>query len=103
LLTAQREFEKETGLEPAGPFIPLQPVKQKESKVVHAWVSEGDYEPTSTHGNTFTMEWPPKSGHQKQLPGIDQAELFDLDAATRKIKLGLVGLIDELEVFMEND
>lgn len=25
LLTAQREFEEETGLKPAGPFVPLKP------------------------------------------------------------------------------
>jgi predicted NUDIX family NTP pyrophosphohydrolase len=29
LVTAQREFEEETGVKPAGPFIPLKPIKQK--------------------------------------------------------------------------
>jgi predicted NUDIX family NTP pyrophosphohydrolase len=36
LLTAQREFEEETGLNPVGPFAPLKPIKQKGGKVVHA-------------------------------------------------------------------
>jgi predicted NUDIX family NTP pyrophosphohydrolase len=100
-LTAQREFEEETGLKPTGPFIPLQPVKQKGGKVVHAWAFEGDCDPATIHSNTFMMEWPPKSGQQKQFPEIDRAEFFDLETARRKIKSGQVGLIDELETIVE--
>lgn len=99
-LTAQREFEEETGLKPTGPFIPLQPVKQKGGKVVHAWAFEGDCDPATIHSNTFTMEWPPRSGQQKQFPEIDRAEFFDLATARRKIKSGQVGLIDELEMIL---
>ena len=83
-LTAQREFEEETGLKPTGPFIPLQAVKQKGGKVVHAWAFEGDCDPATIQSNTFTMEWPPKSGQQKQFPEIDRAEFFDLATARRK-------------------
>lgn len=101
LLTAQREFEEETGLKPAGPFVALQPVKQKGGKVVHAWAFVGDCDPTTIHSNTFTMEWPPKSGQQQTFPEIDRAEFFDLEAARRKIKSGQVGLIDELETILE--
>jgi predicted NUDIX family NTP pyrophosphohydrolase len=36
LVTAQREFEEETGVKPTGPFMPLKPVKQKGGKIVHA-------------------------------------------------------------------
>lgn len=98
--TAQREFEEETGLKPAGPFVPLQPVKQKGGKIVHAWAFEGDCDPATIHSNTFTMEWPPKSGQQKPFPEIDRAEFFDLETARRKIKSGQVGLIDELEMIL---
>lgn len=98
--TAQREFEEETGLKPAGPFVPLQPVKQKGGKIVHAWAFEGDCDPATIHSNTFTMEWPPRSGQQKQFPEIDRAEFFDLETARRKIKFGQVGLIDELEMIL---
>jgi len=97
LLTAQREFEEETGLKPTGPFIPLTPVKQKGGKLVHAWAFVGDCDPTAINSNTFTMEWPPKSGQQRQFPEIDRAEFFDLATARRKIKSGQVGLLDELE------
>ena len=100
-LTAQREFEEETGLKPAGPFVSLQPVKQKGGKIVHAWACEGDCDPATLQSNTFTMEWPPKSGQQKQFPEIDRAEFFDLETARRKVKAAQVGLIDELETILK--
>ena len=100
-LTAQREFEEETGLKPTGPFIPLQAVKQKGGKVVHAWAFEGDCDPATIHSNTFVMEWPPKSGQQQTFPEIDRAEFFDLATARRKLKSGQVGLIDELETIVK--
>ena len=33
-LTAQREFEEETGVTPTGPFIPLSPIRQKGGKIL---------------------------------------------------------------------
>ena len=45
LVTAQREFEEETGVKPTGPFIPLKPIQQKGGKIVHAWAFEGDCDP----------------------------------------------------------
>jgi len=101
ILTAQREFEEETGLKATGPFIPLQAVKQKGGKVVHAWAFQGDCDPATIHSNTFTMEWPPKSGQQQTFPEIDRAEFFDLKTAQRKVKAAQVGLIDELETIVE--
>ena len=99
LAAAQREFEEETGLKPAGPFVPLQPVKQKGGKIVHAWAFEGDCDPLAVHSNTFTMQWPPNSGRQEQFPEIDRAEWFDLAAARKKIKAGQEALLDELEAW----
>jgi predicted NUDIX family NTP pyrophosphohydrolase len=81
-ITAQREFEEETGLKPTGPFISLQPIQQKGGKIVHAWAFEGDCDPTTCISNMFTMEWPPRSGQQQEFPEIDRAEFFDLAAAT---------------------
>ena len=103
LLTAQREFEEETGLKPAEPFVPLRPVKQKGGKIVHAWAFAGDCDPASIHSNTFTMEWPPRSGQPMQFPEIDRAEFFDLNTARRKIKSGQTGLIDELEKILTKE
>lgn len=97
LLTAQREFEEETGLKPIGPFIPLKSIRQKGGKVVYAWAFEGDCDQTTLQSNTFTMEWPPHSGWQMEFPEIDRAEFFDLDTARRKIIAGQEALIEELE------
>ena len=97
LITAQRKFEEETGIKPAGPFILLKPIRQKGGKIVHAWAFEGDCDPKDIKSNTFTMEWPPKSGKQQAFPEIDRAEWFDLTAAMTKIKAGQEALIDELE------
>lgn len=102
LVTAQREFEEETGLKPAGPFIPLHPIQQKGGKVVHAWAFEGDCDPSSLKSNTFAMEWPPKSGRQMEFPEIDRAEFFDLAAARKKVKAGQEALIDELVEILES-
>jgi len=98
--TAQREFEEETGLKPAGPFVALQPVKQKGGKLVHAWAFQGDCDPATIRSNTFAMEWPPRSGQQQAFPEIDRAEFFELETARRKIKAAQVGLIDELEMIL---
>jgi len=100
LATAQREFEEETGIRPTGPFIALTPVTQKGGKIVHAWAFQGDADPAAIRSNTFTMEWPPRSGHQQEFPEIDRAEFFDLPAAKQKIKASQAALIEELDALL---
>src|SRR4051794_24680543 len=97
LEAAQREFAEETGIVPAGPYIPLTPVRQKGGKVVHAWAFAGDWDGTAVVSNTFTMEWPPGSGRRGEFPEIDRAEFFDVAVAKRKAKAAQDALIDELE------
>ena len=98
--TACREFEEETGLTPAGPYIPLRPIKQKGGKIVHAWAFEGDCDTSTLTSNTFSMEWPPHSGRKMEFPEIDRSEFFDLAAAARKIKAGQESLLDELRLLL---
>ena len=97
LATARREFHEELGLEAAGNFIPLTPIRQKGGKVVHAWAFEGDCDPAAIRGNTFTMEWPPKSGRAIEFPEVDKAAFFDLEAARRKINPAQAALLDQLD------
>jgi predicted NUDIX family NTP pyrophosphohydrolase len=97
LITAQRELEEETGIKPTGPFIPLTPIKQKGGKIVHAWAFKGDCDPNNIKSNTCTIEWPPHSGQQMEIPEIDRVEFFDLGTAKKKIKAGQEELIGELE------
>lgn len=97
LKAASREFEEEIGFAPSGPFTALTTVKQKGGKTIHAWAFQGDCDPEVIVCNTFTMEWPPKSGRLVELPEIDKAEFFDLDLARTKINPAQVSFIDELE------
>ena len=100
LATAQREFTEETGLPPIGPFIPLQPITQKGGKIVHAWAFQGDCDPATIRSNTFTIEWPPKSGHWAEFPEIDRASFFDRPTAMQKIKAGQQLLLEELDAIV---
>jgi predicted NUDIX family NTP pyrophosphohydrolase len=97
LRAAQREFEEETGFAAAGPFTPLAPIKQPSGKIVHAWAVEGDCDPAAIRCNTFSMEWPPRSGKQKEFPEVDRAGWFPIEASKEKILKGQVGFLEELQ------
>jgi predicted NUDIX family NTP pyrophosphohydrolase len=97
LATAMREFTEETGIVPAGPFLPLMPIRQKGGKIVHAWGFEGDCDPATIVSNTFTMEWPPKTGRMVEFPEVDRTRFFVVAEAKRKIKEAQIPLIEELE------
>ena len=94
---ATREFAEELGVTVSEPFIPLTSVKQKGGKVVHAWACAGDCDPNSFVSNTFSMEWPPRSGQQREFPEVDRAAFFDVVAARRKINAAQVAMVNELE------
>jgi predicted NUDIX family NTP pyrophosphohydrolase len=103
LITAQREFQEETSIEPTEPFIPLKPIKQKGGKVVHAWAFEGDCNPSTIKSNSFRMEWPPKSEQQMEFPEVDRAEFFDMELAKRKINPAQIDLLVELLQILSDD
>jgi predicted NUDIX family NTP pyrophosphohydrolase len=98
LSAAQREFEEETGCRAEGRFIPLTPIKQAGGKVVHAWAFEGECDAETIRSNTFSMEWPPRSGRQQEFPEIDRGAWFDKEEAERKINEAQIDLIEELEL-----
>jgi predicted NUDIX family NTP pyrophosphohydrolase len=94
---ALREFEEETGtaLTP-GELIELGEVKQKGGKVVTAWAAEGDLDADAIRSNTFTMEWPPRSGRTAEFPEIDRATWFGIDAAREKLVAAQAEFLDRL-------
>ncbi len=96
LAAARREFQEETGFATAGTFIPLTPVTLKSGKMVHAWALEGDCDPGMVRSNTFTMEWPPRSGKTQEFPEVDKAGWFELEEAGEKINPGQAGFLAEL-------
>jgi predicted NUDIX family NTP pyrophosphohydrolase len=95
LEVAKREFEEETGIEPRGPYIELGSIRQKGGKWVFAWAFEGDCTGPIC-SNSFTMEWPPKSGKSCEFPEVDRAEFFSLDDARKKIKDAQFPLLERL-------
>ncbi len=93
---ARREFEEELGLRPSGALIGLSSVTQKSGKVVHAWAFEGDCDPTAIRSNTFTIEWPPKSGKMETFPEVDRAAFFAVATAREKIIPAQAPFLDRL-------
>jgi predicted NUDIX family NTP pyrophosphohydrolase len=100
--TAKREFLEETGICTFGSFMALTHVKQKGGKTIHVWAFEGDCDPGSIVSNTFTMEWPPKSGKMEEFPEIDRAAFFDLNTARQRINPGQIPLLIELQDLLQH-
>ncbi len=93
---AKREFQEETGVSPEGDFIPLQPLRQPSGKLVYAWALRSDFDPSVLKSNTFTLEWPPKSGKKRVFPEVDKAAWFGIEDARRKILKGQAPFLDQL-------
>ena len=96
LVAARREFEEETGMRPQGEAVPLGSFRQSSAKTVTVWAIEGDFDPAALASNTFSMEWPPRSGRQQDFPEVDAAGWFAPEAAARKILKGQLPIIDAL-------
>jgi predicted NUDIX family NTP pyrophosphohydrolase len=97
LTAARREFQEELGTAPpAADAADLGEVRQKSGKLVRAWALAGDLDPATAVSNTFELEWPPRSGRRIEVPEVDRAEWFGLDAAREKINSAQVALLDRL-------
>jgi predicted NUDIX family NTP pyrophosphohydrolase len=98
LACARREFAEELGSPPPDDAEPIElgEVRQKNGKVVSAWALAGDLDATAIRSNTFSMEWPPRSGATREFPEVDRAEWFALDAAREKILPAQAPLLDRL-------
>jgi predicted NUDIX family NTP pyrophosphohydrolase len=102
---ALRELAEELGAAApaltAGSLIDLGSVRQKAGKVVHAWAAEGDFDPAELRSNTFTIEWPPRSGARREFPEVDRAEWFGPDEARAKIIPAQAAFVDRLLEYRE--
>jgi predicted NUDIX family NTP pyrophosphohydrolase len=95
---ALREFAEEIGAPPPdGDLVDLGEVRQRSGKTVVAWALEGDADADAIRSNTFTMEWPPRSGSMREFPEIDRAGWFGLDEAREKILPAQAPLLDRLD------
>jgi predicted NUDIX family NTP pyrophosphohydrolase len=93
---AVREFREETGFEVRGEPTPLTPVRQQGGKTIHAWAFEGDCDSSALRSNSFSMEWPARSGLYHDFPEVDRGAWFSLEEATRKINPAQASLLAEL-------
>lgn len=96
---ALRELEEELGAAPPldpEQLIELGSIRQRAGKTVEAWAAEAEFDPATLASNTFSMEWPPRSGRQEEFPEVDRAGWFGLEAAREKILAGQEELLDRL-------
>jgi predicted NUDIX family NTP pyrophosphohydrolase len=102
---ALRELGEELGEAPVldhEALIDLGAVKQKGGKVVRAWAAEGDFDPAALRSNTFAMEWPPRSGTEREFPEVDRAEWFAPEEARRRILEAQAELVDRLLAHLDD-
>ncbi len=88
--------ERSSGSSPPERTSPtfLGELRQPGGKLVSAWALPGDLDVSVVRSNTFTMEWPPRSGRTAEFPEVDRAGWFDLETARRKLLRGQLGLLD---------
>ena len=97
LACARREFAEELGSPcPDGPVLELGEIRQRNGKRVTAWAVAGDLDADAITSNTFTIEWPPRSGRTQEFPEVDRAGWFGLDAAREKLIEAQRELLDRL-------
>jgi predicted NUDIX family NTP pyrophosphohydrolase len=101
LSAARREFDEETGVPvPATEYVDLGEVRQSGGKVVRAWAARLSdhvgFDPSLAVGNTFAIEWPPRSGRMQSFPELDRIAWFDLESARELIVAGQRELLDRL-------
>jgi predicted NUDIX family NTP pyrophosphohydrolase len=97
LAAARREFAEEIGSPaPDGEPLALGEVRLKSGKRVIAWALEGDLDAAAIRSNTFTMQWPPRSGQTQAFAEVDRAGWFDPARARVKLNPAQVHFVDRL-------
>lgn len=96
IAVARREFAEETGAALEGDLVALGAFAQSRAKTIEVWAAEGDFDPATLKSNTFSMEWPPRSGRMQEFPEVDRAQWFGPDAARVKMLKGQRPVIDAL-------
>jgi predicted NUDIX family NTP pyrophosphohydrolase len=99
---ARREFLEELGVAPSGALRSLGCLRQRGGKQVEAFALESYLDVENVKSNSFTMEWPPKSGKIQNFPEIDRAEWFSLECARVKILASQLPFLDRLEALLKD-
>lgn len=102
MAAARREFAEELGTPaPGGEALELGEIRQKSGKCVRAWALAGDLDAEQIHSNTFSMQWPPRSGRMQEFPEVDRAQWFGLNEAREKLNPAQVEFLDRLAHILE--
>jgi predicted NUDIX family NTP pyrophosphohydrolase len=102
LQAARREFREELGSEPpSSDPLALGTVTNKSGKLICAWALEGEFDPAALVSNTFTLEWPPRSGQMREFPEVDRAAFFALPDAVTKLHQAELPLLERLRALLE--
>jgi predicted NUDIX family NTP pyrophosphohydrolase len=97
LACALREFREELGMSPpTGDPRDLGTVKNKSGKLIYGWALAGDLDLSAFESNTFSLEWPPKSGKMRDFPEVDRAQYFGIEAALVKMHPAELPLVQRL-------
>ena len=84
---AIREFTEETGSEPGpGELTSWGRSSRRRARSCRRGRSRA-ISTREAQSNTFTMQWPPRSGRMQEFPEVDRAEWFSLDAAASESTL----------------
>src|ERR671913_559401 len=95
--TARREFAEELGVMPSGALVPLGRIRQRGGKQVDGFALEGDLDVGRISGNSFEIEWPPRSGRRQSFPEVDRATWFTPNEARQKTNAVKKTSLDHLE------
>lgn len=94
---ALREFEEELGIRaPDADYELLGEFRQPSGKLVTVYIAEADLTLGTIVSNTFSIEWPPRSGRTQDFPEIDDAAWLDLPTAREKLVKGQRPILDAL-------
>jgi predicted NUDIX family NTP pyrophosphohydrolase len=100
---ARREFEEELGTKPQGELTPLCRIRQTGGKWVEAFALEGDLDADRIVSNTFSLEYPPRSGRFQSFPEVDRAAWFEIEEAREIILRSQLPLLDHLQNLLSPD
>jgi predicted NUDIX family NTP pyrophosphohydrolase len=100
-VAARREFAEEIGVPaPDAEYTELGEFRQSSGKLVTVFAAEADLTVERVVSNTFTVEWPPRSGTLREFPEIDDARWVGLAEARVKLVRGQLPVLAALEALL---
>ena len=97
LAAARREFAEEMGSPvPSTDLVSLGELRVSSGKLLTVAAAEGDLDAGAVRSNTFSLEWPPRSGRVQEFPEIDRAAWATTEDARRMLVKGQAPFLDRL-------